>query len=167
MENPCVYCHVSQRGRCKSQSEADKCADFKSRKEILDEIQSEKKPMTEPTLTIDDLVVGSFTDARDVLFDVWGGEDYEMLPHYTKVLGALRMMNIDAINQLARPILVRMYDAVQADPKSGEGRAKAVPYTDNMALAIQDAVNVMMGQMQQRQQAQSALASGRGGLLKG
>jgi hypothetical protein len=122
--------------------------------------------MTEQKQTaIDDLVVGSFTDARDALFSVWGEEDYTMLPEYSKVLGALRMMNDEAIENLGIPILKRMYSEVRADPTTREGRGKAVSFADNMALAIQDAVNVLMGQMQQRQQAQAALATGRGGGL--
>lgn len=118
-----------------------------------------------PTATIDDLVVGSFTDGRDLLFSVWDKDDYEMLPHYTKVLGALRMMSGEAIETLGRPIITRMYTEIKADPKKREGRATGIAYADNMALAIQDAVNVMMGQMQQRQKAQAALATGRGGGL--
>ena len=125
------------------------------------------QPANDQMTTIDDLVVGSFTQSRDVLMDIFQTKDIEVVAKWAKVASALRMMNDDAIERLGRVIIVRIFDEIGKDPTDADDREFALHFVDNIALALQDAVQIMMGQAQQRMAAQNALAQGRGGLLKG
>jgi len=122
--------------------------------------------MTEQT-TVDDVVLSGFTDSRDMLCDVFGTNSISVLADYAKVLAAMRMQPKQIIEQASQPVILRMFAAFGADPKTPEGRAKMLPFVDNIALAVQDAHHVILGQIEQQDLNRRALQTGRPQLLKG
>lgn len=122
--------------------------------------------MSKPT-TVDDVVLSGFTDARDMMYGVFGTNSISVLADYAKVLAAMRMQPKQIIDQVAQPVILRMFAAVGADPKTPEGRAAMLPFVDNIALAVQDAHHVILGQMEQSEKNLHALQTGRPHLLKG
>lgn len=117
--------------------------------------------------TIDDVIIEGFQQSRDLLFKVFDVTDAAELVPFSKVLAALRMLNDQLLAQVAEPLIVRMFDEIGADPKTSEGRAKAAPFADSIAFAIQDAYQLILGQMQHQAEARAAIAQGRPQLLKG
>ena len=117
--------------------------------------------------TVDDVVIAGFTESRDMLFEVFGTNSVSVLADYAKVLAALRMQPTQLIQQVSKPVILRIFMALDADPKTDEGRAKALPFVDNIALAVQDAHHVILGQMEQQEMNRRALQTGRPQLLKG
>jgi len=123
--------------------------------------------MNNQLTTVDDFVIEGFRDARDTLFEVFGTSDIAVLEDYSKLLAAMRMMPKQILDQAAKPIILRLFQEFKADPETPEGRAKVVPFVDILALSVQDAHQVILGQVEQQQRSRQALATGRGNLLKG
>lgn len=118
-------------------------------------------PANENQPTLDDIVVGGFTDARDMLFRFFETDNINLLADYYKVLNALRVLQGPTLNDVGMPILTRMFAEIKADPKTDEGRRRGLQFVDCIALAIEDAVNMMMQAAQHQAQMKEALARGR------
>ena len=119
---------------------------------------------TAQTITVPEIVIESFINARALLADIFGG--YAEVNSFSKVLGALRMLDDEMLETIGRPVVVGMFEGMGLDPTTAEGRNGMEPFMDNLALAIQDAMTILMGQMQQSAAKRQALASGNAGLLR-
>ena len=118
--------------------------------------------MSETQKTIDDAVVEGVAHGKAALAEIFKTEDMLALADYSKVLAAMRMMSDDMIDQLAKPIILRMFQIMSYDPTTPEGRADMLPFQDNIALALQDAMTIIIQQQQAREMNTRTLAAGRG-----
>lgn len=123
-----------------------------------------QQDLNEPT--IDDLVIEGFVRGRNMMKSILKTDKDEDLVPFVKVIAALRMLNDDMAAQIGRPVIVRMFTEIGADPTTETGRAKAAKFVDSIALAVTDAANILMQQVQNQMRARQALAQGKGALLR-
>lgn len=125
---------------------------------------------TDNKISVGELVTQNFSYSVGALLGLFNTDDVQELAPYVKVLTALRAFSEEAVDALGIPIVKGMFKVMDASPRTSVGRDKMAPFVDNIAFALQDAASVMLQQQQhenaRRAQAQQALASGRGGLLR-
>ena len=121
--------------------------------------------MTSET-TIDSIIIGNFTNSRNFLLNFFGlgASSFEALEGYVKLLAALRGLPQEAMEDIASPILRRMFAEMGFDPE--RDRVRAAPFVDLFALAIQDATTMIIQNMEHQSQAAAALRTGRGSMLQ-
>ncbi len=112
-----------------------------------------------PPVTITDHVVGAFVGNANALaaFFQVAGADYEALEGFKATLAAMRNMPPDALGDVTIQIISGFFKHFEQDPTSVEGRQALAAFDSNIALAIQDAAQHIMQNMQAQAQARHDL----------
>lgn len=123
-------------------------------------------------MKIEDLLVENMVNARDFLLNFFGvtlQDGRADLVQYAKLLAALRGMPPQGLADVCEPLLERMFAELGFDPKNAKERAEAAAFVDMFALAVQDATQIIMNnvEMNQRRAAQNeaALRQGKAQLI--
>lgn len=112
--------------------------------------------------SIDGLVLASLKDSRDMMFKFFGTNDVTVLGMYAKVFVSARQFSPELMEQVVVPILQGIFDLYNEDPKSADSQRRMLPFVDAMALSIQDAQNIIIGELERQKNTQKALSRGNG-----
>lgn len=123
--------------------------------------------MSDQLQTIDDIIIDGFKTARDALFELCGTTDMSDLVPLKKILASMRMMDDNMVENLAKPVILRFCQELGIDPKTDGGRRAMEAFDDNIALALQDGINIVMAQQQRTAHNAQALQQGRPNKLIG
>ena len=122
--------------------------------------------MAAPT-TIPDLVLENFGNSIYFLSELFQMDPTaENLFPFIKILAALRALPLEAMDDIAKPILLGQFKALRIDPTTERGRKFAEKFVDLLALGIQDATNMIMQSMDNQAKNVAALRKGRPGLIR-
>jgi len=122
-----------------------------------------------PPVTIMEHVLGAFIGSSDALTTFFGAdpEDHEVLEGFKSTLAAMRNMPPEALKEVTIPIIDGFFTYFKQDPHSSSGRQSMAVFDSNIALAIQDAAQHIMqnmnAQAKARAEVQNSLMQGRGG----
>lgn len=114
---------------------------------------------TPPPMTITSHVIGAFVGNVNALAAFFGvsATNGEVLSDYNSTLAAMRNMPPDALGEVTIPIIAGFFEHFEQDPTTSEGRHIVAPFDSNIALAIQDATQHIMQNMQAQAQARHDL----------
>lgn len=121
--------------------------------------------MTDQKVTVDDVVIEGFQVTRDFLLSLFQTEDKTAVEGFIPVLITMRFFDDKLMTTIAGPVILRMFDEIGVDITTEDGREAAKPYAEFIATAVQDAYQMVMAQIQQRQKTHAALATGNGHLI--
>jgi len=117
---------------------------------------------------IHDLILENFHHSLSFLTEFFGLEKptYNDLQPFSKVLASLRALPREAMDDVVLPVLTAQFKAFGLDPTDATDRKKAAELSDLMALAIQDATQMIMQVMQQQHANAAKLMAGQGNLIR-
>lgn len=123
--------------------------------------------MSEQQLRVDDLIVENLQMAQAAVMEALNLQKVEQLSDWPHVLAAMRGLPEQTMKQLGIPLIEKVAQTFNIDPKTERGREALKPYQDIIALCLQDCLHVVMQNMNRQAQAAHALRAGQGRLLQG
>jgi len=115
---------------------------------------------------IDDLIIDNMVSAKDACMKAFGTADVDDLIGWERMLAAMRGLPMEAMEQMGVPLIQKAFAAFGKDPTQPRGREAMLPFQDIIALGLQDAMTLVMQQMERTQRSAAALRGGQTGLLK-
>lgn len=115
---------------------------------------------------IDDLIIENMAAAKDTVMSVFQTRNVRDLEGWERLLAAMRGLPMEAMDDIGATIIKKAFMVFGCDPTTERGRHDMKPFQDIVALALQDAMTLLMQTMQRTDRAAEVLRSGRGNLLK-
>ena len=122
--------------------------------------------MSDKELRIDDLIVQNLDAAKNAVLTAFNVKSSEEIAGWERLIASMRGLPEEAMENIGIPLIQKCFMVFGYDPHSKKGRDAMLPFQDLIALALQDAMQIMMQNMQRSAQTAQALRSGQGGLLK-
>ena len=117
------------------------------------------------TERIEDIISEGFVASRNTLLEVFELENALQLIPFQKIMAAMRGLPAEAQKDIVVPIIRKLSSELGVDPSTSRGQEAVAEFVDIFALAIQDATQFIIQNMERQQQTSSLLRTGRGSSL--
>lgn len=122
--------------------------------------------MSEETKLVDDLIIENMAASKNAVMQAFNVTNVKQLAGWERVVAAMRGLPTNLMTDIGIPLIQKSFMVYGFDPHTEQGREEMKPFQDVIALALQDAMTLIMQNIQRSNQTAEVLRQGQGGLLR-